>query len=436
MALACPSSVSFKSFQGLKASPAVSSQARISRSNVAFPNVASKRLVAVAAVAEAPAAAGPAVLPVLTMDGANSGKTAELNLRTARPETAKAVVHRAVVTYMQNKRAGTASTKTRAEVRGGGRKPMKQKGTGSARRGSQRTPLRPGGGVVFGPKPKDWTIKINKKEKLLAVGTALQNAATANDGASFIVIEDVHDKVAAPKTKDFVAALARWGVDYKKDHALLLTGEASENLLLSTRNIENLKVVTPNALNIYDVLRADKLLVTESGLEYLNQRFGDDLVQTCHILYHPLPSPPHSPFSHAGLPLPFLLSHSLVVTSPLLPLAPHVRPHTVATLPSSPSHLHFLAFVSCLPLSPSLFRCTFSSLSSSSSLKLPYPQLPITSSPLPFHRLAYAIFSPAELSPSPASLSPSPASPAIPRLCAFWQASPSLPSCPYIPPFI
>ncbi|CAI5488732.1 unnamed protein product [Closterium sp. Naga37s-1] len=260
MALACPSSVSFKSFQGLKVSPAVSSQARISRSNVAFPNAASKRLVAVAAVAEAPAAAGPAVLPVLTMDGANSGKTAELNLRTARPETAKAVVHRAVVTYMQNKRAGTASTKTRAEVRGGGRKPMKQKGTGSARRGSQRTPLRPGGGVVFGPKPKDWTIKINKKEKLLAVGTALQNAATANDGASFIVIEDVHDKVAAPKTKDFVAALARWGVDYKKDHALLLTGEASENLLLSTRNIQNLKVVTPNALNIYDVLRADKLL--------------------------------------------------------------------------------------------------------------------------------------------------------------------------------
>ncbi|CAI5535471.1 unnamed protein product [Closterium sp. Naga37s-1] len=278
MALACPSSVSFKSFQGLKASPSVSSQARISRSNVAFPNAASKRLVAVAAVAEAPAAAGPAVLPVLTMDGANSGKTAELNLRTARPETAKAVVHRAVVTYMQNKRAGTASTKTRAEVRGGGRKPMKQKGTGGARRGSQRTPLRPGGGVVFGPKPKDWTIKINKKEKLLAVGTALQNAATSNGGASFIVIEDVHDKVAAPKTKDFVAALARWGVDYKKDHALLLTGEASENLLLSTRNIENLKVVTTNALNIYDVLRADKLLVTESGLEYLNQRFGDDVL--------------------------------------------------------------------------------------------------------------------------------------------------------------
>ncbi|CAI5500458.1 unnamed protein product [Closterium sp. Naga37s-1] len=317
MALACPSSVSFKSFQGLKASPAVSSQARISRSNVAFPNAASKRLVAVAAVAEAPAAAGPAVLPVLTMDGANSGKTAELNLRTARPETAKAVVHRAVVTYMQNKRAGTASTKTRAEVRGGGRKPMKQKGTGSARRGSQRTPLRPGGGVVFGPKPKDWTIKINKKEKLLAVGTALQNAATANGGASFIVIEDVHDKVAAPKTKDFVAALARWGVDYKKDHALLLTGEASENLLLSTRNIENLKVVTPNALNIYDVLRADKLLVTESGLEYLNQRAFPSTPHTSCLRF------PHASCLLTSLPplftcVPFLPSPSSPASMPPL----------------------------------------------------------------------------------------------------------------------
>eukprot|EP00475_Leptophrys_vorax_P010894 TRINITY_DN17455_c0_g1_i1.p1 TRINITY_DN17455_c0_g1~~TRINITY_DN17455_c0_g1_i1.p1 ORF type:complete len:291 (-),score=19.90 TRINITY_DN17455_c0_g1_i1:19-891(-) len=273
MALACPSSVSFKSFTGLKlcATPA---QALSSRTNVSFAAVAPKRLVATAAIAEAPVAA-PATLPVLTFDGASSGKQAELNLRTARPETAKAVVHRAVVTYMQNKRAGTASTKTRAEVQGGGKKPYKQKGTGGARRGSQRTPLRPGGGVVFGPKPKDWTIKINKKEKLLAVGTALQSAATAGGGSSFIVIEDLENAVAAPKTKDFVAALRRWGVDYKKDHALLLTTEASENLLLSTRNIENLKVVTPGSLNIYDVLRADKLLVTESGVAYLNQRFGE-----------------------------------------------------------------------------------------------------------------------------------------------------------------
>lgn len=272
MALACPSSVSFRSFSGLKSCPS-SHNAPSTRSNVSFAAVAPKKLAVVAVVAEAPAAATS--LPVLTFEGSSTGKQAELNLRTARPETAKAVVHRAVVTYLQNKRAGTASTKTRAEVRGGGKKPYKQKGTGNARRGSQTTPLRPGGGVVFGPKPKDWTIKMNRKEKLLAVGTALQNAAAANGGSSFIVIEDLKEKVAGPKTKDFVEALRRWGVDYKKDHALLLTTEASENLLLSTRNIENLKVVTPNSLNIYDVLRADKLLVTESGVDYLNQRFGE-----------------------------------------------------------------------------------------------------------------------------------------------------------------
>ncbi|KAL2924240.1 50S ribosomal protein L4 chloroplastic [Bienertia sinuspersici] len=97
-------------------------------------------------------------LPVLNFSGEKTGETF-LNLKTAPPETARAVVHRALITHLQNKRRGTASTLTRAEVRGGGNKPYPQKSTGRARRGSQRTPLRPGGGVIFGPKPRDWTIK-------------------------------------------------------------------------------------------------------------------------------------------------------------------------------------------------------------------------------------------------------------------------------------
>lgn len=236
------------------------------------------KLHAQARVVCAVAAPAPAVLPVVAYDGENSGETVELNLRTARPETAKAVVHRAVVAYMQNKRQGSASTKTRAEVRGGGKKPFKQKGTGNARMGSKRTPLRPGGGVVFGPKPKDWSIKINKKESRLAVATALQSAAatTRPDGSSSVVIiEDLATKVASPKTRDFVAALKRWGVDYKKDHSLLFTTELTEYLDLATRNIETLKVALPNSLNIYDILRADRLLITASGAAYLNEKYGD-----------------------------------------------------------------------------------------------------------------------------------------------------------------
>ena len=235
------------------------------------------RVTCAVSVQPAPVAAA---FPVVTYDGEKSGETLELNLRVARPETAKAVVHRAVVTYMQNKRQGSASTKTRAEVRGGGKKPYKQKGTGNARLGSKRTPLRPGGGVVFGPKPKDWSIKINKKESRLAVATALQSAAASRrpDGSdTVVVIEDLGEKVTSPKTRDFVAALKRWGVDYKEDKSLLFTTDVSEYLELATRNIETLKVATPNSLNIYDILQADKLLITASGAAFLNEKYGDSL---------------------------------------------------------------------------------------------------------------------------------------------------------------
>ncbi|KAG0555099.1 hypothetical protein M758_12G147700 [Ceratodon purpureus] len=206
-------------------------------------------------------------LPVLTFEGEKAGEV-EMDLRTARPETAKSVVHRGVICEMQNRRRGTASTLTRSEVRGGGRKPYKQKGTGRARQGSIRTPLRPGGGVVFGPKPKDWSIKMNKKEKRLAISTALQSA-TINT----VVVEDFEEKFTAPKTKEFLAALKRWGVN-QGENSLLFSMNPSENLVLSSRNVDTVKLLTPRSLNLYDVLRADKLILTKSSVEYLEQQYG------------------------------------------------------------------------------------------------------------------------------------------------------------------
>ncbi|XP_057953220.1 large ribosomal subunit protein uL4c [Malania oleifera] len=210
-------------------------------------------------------------LPVLSFDGARIGET-YLDLKSAPPDTARAVVHRGIITDLQNKRRGTASTLTRGEVRGGGKKPYPQKKTGRARRGSQRTPLRPGGGVVFGPKPKDWSIRINRKEKRLALSTALASAAAAENA---FVVEDFADRFERPKTKEFIAALKRWGIDPKEKSMFLLT-EVSDNVRLSSRNIGTLKILTPRTLNLFDVLNSDKLVFTRATVDYLNSMYGSE----------------------------------------------------------------------------------------------------------------------------------------------------------------
>ncbi|EXC01483.1 50S ribosomal protein L4 [Morus notabilis] len=210
-----------------------------------------------------------ATLPVLSFTGEKVGETF-LDLKSAPPETARAVVHRGIITDLQNKRRGTASTLTRGEVRGGGRKPYPQKKTGRARSGSIRSPLRPGGGVVFGPKPRDWSIKINRKEKRLAISTAVASAAV-----NTIVVEDFGDKFERPKTKEFIAALKRWGIDPKEKSTFLMM-DVTENLVLSSRNIGTLKILTPRTLNLFDILNADKLVLTPGAVYYLNERYGVD----------------------------------------------------------------------------------------------------------------------------------------------------------------
>lgn len=212
-----------------------------------------------------------ATLPVLSFSGEKVGE-AFLDLKAAPPDTARAVVHRGLITDQQNARRGTASTLTRGEVRGGGKKPYPQKKTGRARRGSQRTPLRPGGGVVFGPKPRDWSVKINRKEKRLALSTAIASAAAADA----LVVEDFGDQFrGGPMTRDFVAAMGRWGLDPKKK-AMFLMMEVPDNVRLSCRNIGTLKMLTPRTLNLFDVLNSQKLVFTKDSLDYLNAMYGDD----------------------------------------------------------------------------------------------------------------------------------------------------------------
>lgn len=194
--------------------------------------------------------------------------TATLNLRVAKQENAAHIVHRALVRQLANARQGTVSTKTRAEVSGGGRKPWRQKGTGRARAGSSRSPLWRGGGVIFGPKPRDYDQKMNKKERRLALRTAFQNRVQ-----DLIVVQDFADKLPRPKTKDLVKALADWGVA-PNAKVLLILAERNETIYLSARNVERLRLISADNLNVFDLLAADHIVATASALEKIQEVYG------------------------------------------------------------------------------------------------------------------------------------------------------------------
>jgi large subunit ribosomal protein L4 len=193
---------------------------------------------------------------------------ATLELKVAKETSASHVVHRALVKQLTNARQGTASTKTRAEVRGGGRKPWRQKGTGRARAGSIRSPLWRGGGVTFGPKPKTYNLKMNRKEELLALRTAF--ASRADD---MVVVEDFNEQISQPKTKEMTAAIARWGIA-PGTKVLLIVGEETENVYLSARNIDKLTLISADELNVYDILNADKIVATSSALTTIQEVYS------------------------------------------------------------------------------------------------------------------------------------------------------------------
>jgi len=201
--------------------------------------------------------------------GKEAGK-ATLDLKVAKEATAVDLMHRAVLRQQAHMRQGTASTLTRSEVRGGGRKPYKQKGTGRARQGSVRTPLRPGGGVIFGPKPRSYNLAMNRKERRSALRTALMSRVD-----DITVVKDFGTSLEAPKTRDITEALGRLGIAADTKVLIVLTNP-SEMVRRSVRNLDKVKLISANHLNVFDLLHANSLVVGEDALTTIQEVYGDD----------------------------------------------------------------------------------------------------------------------------------------------------------------
>ena len=175
------------------------------------------------------------------------------------------LMHMAVVSQLANKRQGTQSAKTRSEVSGGGRKPWRQKGTGHARQGSTRAPQWTGGGIVFAPKPRDYSVKMNKKEKALAIKSAL-TSKVAED--KFIVVEGLtFDEI---KTKKMAAVLE----NLKVDKALVVLDKKDENVILSARNIPTVRTTMSNSVNVYDVLKYGTVVITKEAVAQIEEVYA------------------------------------------------------------------------------------------------------------------------------------------------------------------
>lgn len=198
---------------------------------------------------------------VLNMSGSEVGSV-ELNENIFGVEVNEHVMHQAVVQYLANQRQGTKSAKTRAEVRGGGRKPWRQKGTGRARQGSIRSPQWTGGGVVFAPKPRDFSFKLNKKVKRLALKSAL---TTKVNNEKFVVVDEL--KLNEIKTKEMKKVLD----NLKVNKGLVVLEENNKNVLLSTRNIPNVKTAGVNTINVYDILKYESFVVTKEALAKIEE---------------------------------------------------------------------------------------------------------------------------------------------------------------------
>ena len=175
------------------------------------------------------------------------------------------LLHRDLLRHNINQKQKTVSTKTRAEVRGGGRKPWRQKGTGRARAGSIRSPLWKGGGVIFGPKPKNFIFKLNKKERQLAIQTLLYNKNN-----KFLIIKDLEINFITFKTKAFLKICQNYKINnYKK--ILLILSKKTIPLKLATQNLQNIKIILASNLNTFSLLKADQILISSSGFNILKE---------------------------------------------------------------------------------------------------------------------------------------------------------------------
>ena len=201
---------------------------------------------------------------VYNMEGNEVGKM-DLNDAVFGVEVNEHLVHMAVVAQLANNRQGTQKAKTRSEVSGGGRKPWRQKGTGHARQGSTRAPQWTGGGIVFAPTPRDYTIRLNKKEKRAALKSALTSRVVEN---KFVVVDEL--KLDEIKTKKFVEVLKNLNVE----KALVVLNDMDEKVIASAANIPTVKTTQTNELNVFDVLKYDTVVVTKAAVATIEEVYA------------------------------------------------------------------------------------------------------------------------------------------------------------------
>ena len=201
---------------------------------------------------------------VFNMEGNEVG-TMELNDAIFCAKVNEHLVHLAVVSQLANKRQGTQKAKTRSEVSGGGRKPWRQKGTGHARQGSTRAPQWTGGGMVFAPVPRDYTIRLNKKEKRAALKSVLTSKVQEN---KFIVVDELKfDEIKTKAMKNVLANL-------KADKALVILNDNDQNVVLSARNIEGVETALTNTINVFDLLKHNTVVVTKAAVETIEEVYA------------------------------------------------------------------------------------------------------------------------------------------------------------------
>lgn len=201
---------------------------------------------------------------VYKTDGKEAGKM-QLKDEVFGVKINKAVMHDAVVAHLANKRQGTQSALTRSEVRGGGIKPFRQKGTGRARQGTIRAPQMTHGGVVFAPKPRDYSMKLNKKVRALAICSALSLKVADKD---MIVMEDL--KMSAPKTKEMAAILK----NLKAEKALIVTNGKDDDVVRAAQNLQGVKTTMASTLSVYDILRYDKFIITKDAVKAIEEVYA------------------------------------------------------------------------------------------------------------------------------------------------------------------
>ena len=204
----------------------------------------------------------------LNIDGKQTDFNSELKLNISET-SGNYLLHKDLLRHFSSQRQGTVSTKTRSEVRGGGRKPWKQKGTGRARAGSNRSPLWKGGGVIFGPKPRQFSLKLNKKERKLALQTLLYNKKD-----KIVIINNLENDITEPRTKMFIKVCNDCGISIKQK-ILVVTSKKTTSLKLSVQNLKNVELISASSLNTLSLLKSQQIILTPLALNDIKEIYCD-----------------------------------------------------------------------------------------------------------------------------------------------------------------